>query len=290
MGELAILREAYEARRLDDAWAAYQAARAAGAAGAEAHFYGGLTARLKGDLPWARTALEDGLAAGATGKVAGQLRLTLGVLLREAGEPLSAVEHLQAWIDGSPSYPELIPVALGVAWYNLGLALRQARRHTEAIEAYISACEAFRLYDLPEHLCKALHNLAWAACGSGNAALAAEALDEAEELSATAELRWHQRVGRAYLEAVSGSAQSAMELCEFITRNASKAPPAVVSHAYWVSGRVALDLGQASAARSLASQAQEWAARARGENRCLHDAAELMRAVNRAELADGAGA
>lgn len=290
MGDLTTLREAYEARRLDEAWHAYQAARAGGKAGPEAHFYGGLTARLKGDLPRARMALEEGLGAGAAGRVAGQLRMTLGVVLREAGEPLSAIEHLQAWIDGTAAYPELVPVALGAAWYNLGLALRQARRHAEAIQAYITACEAFRRHDLPEHLCKGLHNLAWVACGAGNTPLAAEALDEAEELCRTDELRWHQRVGRAYLEALAGASHSAMELCETITRNAGVAPPAVVSHAYWVAGTVALDLGQFDAARSLAMQAQQWAARASGENRSLHDAGELLRAIRLAEQSEGAGA
>lgn len=272
------LRERYEERMLDLAWLEYQRLEAAGTATPADHFYGALTARLNSDLFKARLALEKGLQAQPEGAVLGQLRLTLGAVLREIGEYRGAIEAFEAFLVDLPQYPELEPVAAGHAYYNLGLAFRQAKEPDRAIASYERAAVECRRNDMPELLRTTLQNLAWASCMAGNAGRAAAALDEAEPLCRGGEAWAHQKVGRAFLESVAGDPRQALDLCQQLLQDRTVSEE-VRSQACWVAGRVSLSGGQVEAAESLARQAQTWAAELRGDSRCLRDAAELLRQV-----------
>lgn len=286
MGAMQALRTAWSDRRLDDAWAEYRRLVAMGEADAETHLVGARAARAKNDLFGARWAIEAAAGANPTGAILGQVRFTYGNILRELGEVLPAIEQLTACIDGFDDYPELAPLMLGPTYYNLGLALRQARRYTDAIEAYGTAREHFRRENMDSMLCMTLHNLAWVACLEGRLDEAGEALDESRSLAGTDTLRWHQRLGEAFLESLGGESdrRHALELCQVIVSEPGEVPTHVRSHACWVAGRVALALHQPDAAEQLAVQALNHATAARGENRCLTDAAELLKSVREIRL------
>jgi tetratricopeptide (TPR) repeat protein len=272
------LRDLYEARRLEEAWAAYERLDETRRASPVDHFYGGLTARMRRDVFRARLALHKGLQAQPKGDQLGQLRLTMGVVLREIGEYRGAIDQFESFIQGLDEYPDLAQVALGHCYYNLGLACRQAKELDRAMASYELAAGECRRTDQPQLLRAALQNLAWAASVAGDAVRALDALDEAEPLCQGEEAWAHQRVGRAFLESMAGEPRVALSLCEELLK--SEATPAEVrSQACWVAGRVSLAAGHLAAAESLARQAQDWAGHVRGDNRCLLDAAELYRQV-----------
>lgn len=275
------LRELYEARRLEEAWQEYQRMLEAGPAEAEAHLLGALTARfLKApDFREARRALERAEAAGPAGLILGRVRLSMGTLLREMGDTTAAIEYLESFIAGIADYPSLQPVCDGVAHYNLGLAYRCARRYDDALQAYETASNEFRRNDFPEYLRQALQNLAWLHCLMANVQAAEAALVEAEDLCKTDLARWHQRIGWAYLEAISGERTSALNRCEAIIKAEAVAPAAVVSHAFWVAGQVALTLGQVEQAGMMADQAVSWSLRVKDDIRPMQDANSLRREI-----------
>ncbi len=76
----------------------------------------------------------------------------------------------------------------------------------------------------------------------------------------------------------------ALELCEQIVGRYDAVPHDVRSHACWLAGRVALEIGQLEAAEGFANQAVHYGSLARDENRCLMDAAELLRQVRQIRL------
>lgn len=276
------LRQLWEQRRVSEAGAEYQRLQAAGLADAETHLLGALAARFQAtpDYRQARLALERAEAAQPTGITLGKVRLALGNLLREIGETTAAIAYYEAFINGTDIYPALKSVGLGVAHYNLGLALRCARRYNEALAAYEIACQEFRANDFPDYLRQCLQNMAWLLCLMGDARQAESALVEAEDLCDSAEARWHQQIGWAYLEAINGERTSALTRCDRIIRAEAEAPPEVVSHAYWVAGQVALTLGQIDQASLLADQAIAWSIRVQDDVRPMHDANRLRRDIN----------
>lgn len=280
------LRHLWEERRLTDARKEYQRLLAAGLADAEVHLLGALAARFQPtpDYRQARLALERAEAARPVGVTLGKVRLGMGNLLREMGETTAAIERYLAFIHEVERYPELKSVCLGVAHYNLGLALRCARRYDEALQAYETACHEFRENDFPDYLRQCLQNLAWLHCLMGNTPQAESALVEAEDLCDSTEARWQQQVGWAYLEAVSGERSSALTRCDRIIKAESEAPPEVVSHAYWVAGQVALTLGQIDQASMLVDQAISWSIRVPDDVRPMHDANRLRRDINQRKL------
>lgn len=280
------LRQLWEQRRLNEAWAEYQRLLAASLADAESHLLGALTARFQPspDYRQARQALERAEACHPSGITLGKMRLAMGNLLREVGETTAAIECFVAFINEIDSYPELKPVCLGVAHYNLGLALRCARRYDDALLAYETGCREFRANDFPDYLRQCLQNLAWLHCLLGNVQLAESALVEAEDLCNSAEARWQQQIGWAYLEAISGERSNALARCDRIIKAEAEAPPVVVSHAYWVAGQVALTLGQIDQASMLADQAISWSIRVQDDVRPMHDANRLRRDINQMKI------
>lgn len=280
------LQQLWEQRRVNEACEEYQRLLAADLADAEAHLLGALAARFLStpDYRQARLALERAEASHPTGVTLGKVRLAMGNLLREIGETTASIACYLAFIDDIHIYPTLKPVCLGVAHYNLGLALRCARRYDEALQAYETACREFRENDFPDYLRQCLQNMAWLHCLMGNIPQSEAALVEAEDLCDSAEARWQQQVGWAYLEAVSGERSSALTRCDRIIRAESEAPPEVVSHAYWVAGQVALTLGQIDQASMLANQAISWSFRVKDDVRPMHDANRLQRDINQRKL------
>ncbi|HYF94402.1 MAG TPA: tetratricopeptide repeat protein [Symbiobacteriaceae bacterium] len=284
------LRELYDARRLEEAWREYEQLRQIGPVEAEGHLLGALAARRKGDLRGARTAFERGLDLAPTGRVLGQLRMTYGATLREIGDTSAAIEMLELFLADMDLYPELRPVANGAGHHNLALAYRTARRFDEARQAYETAILDFRAENLLNYLAWSCLNLAWLCCLMGDAERAEDALAEAEGVCDTEELRWHLQIGIAFLEATTARPTDAIERCEGIVKKAESAPPEVVSHAYWLSGRIALAAGQMDAAEGLAGQAVDWAIRAKHDVRPLQDASELRREIHKAKVEKQRGA
>lgn len=281
MQQIDSLRQLYESRRLVEAWQEYQNLLEAGTADPEVHLLGALTARRlpNPDPREARRALERAEAANPGGVTLGKVLLSLGTLLREIGDVSAAIHYLQQFIAGIAEYPELRSVCFGVAHYNLGLAFRCARRYSDALQVYEIAASEFRQNDFPDYLRQSLQNKAWLHCLVGDVQAAEAALAEAENLCDTETARWQQRIGWAYLEAVTGERTSALTRCESIIAAESTAPPEVVSHAYWVAGQVALTLGQIEQAGLMADQAVSWSLKVTHDVRPMQDASALRREI-----------
>lgn len=275
------LRMAWNQDQYEAAWAEYQRLIATGEADAEAHFIGAMVGWERGDLQGARWAIERALEAKPTGTLLLRVWFHRGVLLRELGEVLAAVGQFETCLRHLPQYPELQQVMEGPAWYNLGLALRQAHRYAEAITAYQRAVQIFRTESMTTHLCMALHNLAWAACTLFQKEIAQQVLSESASLCSDGDLKWHQRIGEAFLMALGGPEEQrhAMELAQEMVDCPDDVPADVRSHSCWLAGTVALKLGLWREAEDLANQAVQHAVQARGENRCLLDAADLLREI-----------
>lgn len=275
------LQQLYEARRLAEAWQEYQRLLGAGTADAEVHLLGALTARFlpTPDYREARRALERAEAEGPSGITLGKVRLSMGNLLREIGDTSVAIERFESFISGIEDYPELRSVCFGVAYHNLGSTYRCCRRYDEALSAYAIACREFRANDFPDYLRQCLQNQAWLQCLTGDAQGAEAALVEAEDLCKTDVARWHQRIGWAFLEAISGDSASALRRCESIIQAENTAPAGVVSHAFWVAGQVALTLGQLEQAGMMADQAVSWSLRVKDDIRPMQDANSLRREI-----------
>jgi len=285
LGERSVLVELYAQRKFDEGWAQYRSLKATGETGAAEHLAGARCARGRGDLFAARWAIGLAQEANPTGSLLGQIRFTHGLILREIGEFNSAVQCFMACIQGMWEYPELAPVMEGPAYYNLGLAYRQTRRYTEARQAYEEAAARFRPEHMTESLCMTLHNLAWVACLVNDPSTARTALAESQPLCGTEEFRIHQTIGEAFLASLGDETDRhrAIEICDGLTKG-GHVPDQVRSHAYWLAGKVALGLGQHDLAESLARHGLEWGTKAQDDNRCLHDAADLLREIRQQQL------
>jgi tetratricopeptide (TPR) repeat protein len=281
VGDITALKTAYSERRYADAWVIYRQLVEQGTAGPEAHLWGARAADVQGHLWAARTAADAALAAGPEPDLRCEALFTRGTVLQQVGEYRAAIEDLRASIAEVARHPGKAAVMLGPAWFNLGLCLRQSGRPAEAIGAYQQAIDMFRSEGLRTYLCMALQNLAWVFGLLGRRSEADEALAESAGLCATEYLGWHQRIGEAFATSLGeGEDQRlAMQLCESLVATPGDVPPDIRSHAYWVAGRVALRIGTADLAETLARQAVDWAARAKGANRSLADASELLRQV-----------
>lgn len=279
MGDLQALKAAFSERRLDDAWALYRQLDATDGACAEVHLAGAQVGVAREDFLAARWAIEKAAGSNPSGNLLGKVRFMHGFVLSRLGDVSAAIEQIQAYIAGTNDYPELGPLFLGPAWLNLGVLLRQAKKYRQAIDAYETACSICRQEGLTNYLCTALQNLAWTSCFLGEVDRARSALDESESLCTT-QLRWHQKIGEAYLLSLGPSEEQrqAMDLCGQLIQH-PETPSEVRSHAYWVSGRVALNLGQLEAAEDLAKQAVHHGSHVKSATRCLRDAAELLRSV-----------
>lgn len=272
------LRAAWSERRLEDAWAEYVRLAAAGEAEAEGHYLGARVAWGRGDLLGARRIMEDrALAAGPTGSMLAHVRFGLGMITLTLGESAVALELFDLFLQDLPG--DLAPVWEGPAYLNRGLALRQLRRYPEAIQSYHRACVLFRAEGMKCHLSHALQNMAWAACLLRDTETAREALEESRTVCETQEDLWHQRLGEAFLAATAGEGARALDLCRTILSEPGSVPDDVRSHACWIGGRAALQLRQLHEALCLANEAVTVAVRAKGLNRCFHDASELLREV-----------
>lgn len=262
---------------------------------AEVFLLGGRAALAMGNHYAARAALDLAINAGPEGRTLGMVRFIHGAVLLYLGEIHPAIEQFSAFLQGIIDYPELAPLFRGPALYNRALAYRQARKYNESLNDYWEACEEFRREHMREYLCQALHNRAWVACIFGDTADARAALEESLPLCDTDYLRWHQRIGEAFLAALSyhpsdpsgqaAAQRQALEQCQTIYEHAGADLPADVrSHACWLAGRISQELGELDAAESLALQAVHHGAATRNENRCLHDASELLREIRHARL------
>ena len=276
------VEQLYKEGKYQEAWWAYTALTARGEVSADVHQWGAKAAHGLGHLHSALYALEQGLAV-AKGDEAGKVRFARAVFLIGVGRFESAITEFHRWIEDLPQYPSLEPVYLGLVYYHLGLVCRQLERYTESMEHYTSACKHLRRHNQREHLGVTLHNMAWVACLQGDEAKAENALDQALPLCDTKELHWHQQIGRAFLLAVSrgGDLRKVMTLCEAIIEyKGDDLPMSVRSHAYWLAGRVAMELNLGDSARVMAEQAL-WCAAAVGDDRCLSDASRLIAEVDR---------
>lgn len=284
MGEITTLRQLYEAQRLDEAWVEYERLRSEGPVDAASHLLGGLVARKRGDLLGARTAFERGLSLNPEGTTLGQLRMTLGTVLRETGEPLASIELLGAFLSDMHLYPALRSVAAGAGHHNLALAYRCARRLEDARQSYETAIREFRTESLRNYLMQSLRNLAWLCCLMGESPRAEECLSEVADLCETPEDRWHWQVGMAFLSLVAGDTADALRRCDAITQAGELVPPGIMSHTYWVAGRASAQLGLLDAADSLADQAVSWSLRVKDDVRQMQDASDLKREIHQLRI------
>lgn len=271
----------YNLGQYQEAWWAYKALTARGEASGEVCLWAAKAARAMGRPHSALHALEQGMAVAA-GDHLGRLRFAHAVVLMQAGRLEAAEASFSEWLADLPQYPALEQVYLGLVYYHLGLLCRQQERFPESMQHYAAACKYLRRDHQREYLSGALHNLAWVACLVGDEATALDALDEALPLCVTPELHWHQQIGRAFWLAVSrrGDLRMAMTLCEeVVSHQGDDLPLAVRSHAYWLAGRVALELDLADTARVMAEQALLTAVGV-DTDRCLTDAYRLMAEVD----------
>jgi tetratricopeptide (TPR) repeat protein len=288
------LRELRAAERYADAWRLYQQLVAMRETSAEACLIGGQAAKKLGHLWAAKDALESSLEREPDGAVLGMTRFVLGEVMRLLGKPHEAIQLLSAFLDGLPEYPQLAPIGLGPARYNRGMALRQAGRLEDSLYDYHAACEEFRRESMPSYLCMALQNLAWVASLLGDAVQTRHALEEARPLCATPYLRWHQRLGDAFLTAINSNPldpesqhrcqQHAVELCQVIYEHeGSDVPLLVRSQAYWLAGTISLDRGEIDQALHFGQRAIECAYTTEvADSRSLYDAADLLREAHAA--------
>ena len=275
------LAELYNNGHYQEAWWAYKALAARGEGSWEIYMYGSLAAQAMGRLHAALQTKEEGIRRHS-GEGRGRLRFGHAILLLDMGRLDAAADEFQRWIADLSEYPSLEPDHLGLAYYHLGLICRQQERFAASIQQYATACEYLRRHNQRTYLVQVLQNLAWVACMVGDEATASAALDEALPLCDTPKTRWHQQIGQAYLLAVAryGDLRMAMTLCEeIIQHKGDDVPPAVRSHAYWLAGRVALDLNLGETARAMAEQALVNAV-SLGDERCLSDAYRLLADVD----------
>jgi tetratricopeptide (TPR) repeat protein len=239
-----------------------------------------------GELHAARVEIERARQLNPTGRDLVNVLITAGIVNREIGDIAAAIEDLQRCIGLLPDYPNLAAVMLGPAWYNLGLALRQARRLQESIDAYGVAIGMFRADGLDNYLRMALQNRAWAFCVAGNAQSAGADLAESAPLCTTPGALAEQRIGEAFYLSLTGGDAEAVRICAELAEDVS-APADVASHALWLAGRLALASGAMENAQLLANQAVERATRCGGENRCLADAGDLLNQVRQQKMRGG---
>ena len=276
------LRAAYEERRLGDATALYE--ELAGNTDPEGHFWGGLAYWAQGRLVDSRGALETGLAAGPDNRMRLQMLLVLGETLRESGNIGEAVDLLQRFTREVELEPDLARVAAASGWYNLGLAYRQARRYADSIDAYHRAAAWCRREEMPGLLRMALQNLAWALTLAGELYQARAALDEAQPLCTSVEAKDQQSLGEAFLAATAGDTVRASGVCADLLRRSDALGAGILSHTYWVLGRMALASGDLRNARSLAVLAETHAEADRAhDSRTVADASDLLREILIAE-------
>lgn len=273
------LRDLYEARRYEEAWAEYARVLIEEPVTAEDHLTGGLVARLRGDLQDARLAFERCLAEEPAGITLGKALMTYGVVLREIGEPCTAVQYLQQFLDRMDEYEELRPVAWGAGHHNLGMALRGARRYEEAIVAYEVAIREFRREGMNSYLREALWSQAWVYCIMGNCQSAILDLNEAEPFCRDDRGQSQLILGWAFADAVAGRRPEALQRCETLLSYLENVPTDVLSHACWVAGRVMLDMGQLEGAEEMQRGALDWALKTTSDSRCLQDANDLKRSI-----------
>ena len=278
----------YEQRRYAEGWALYREhADASPSLPASVHYYGARCARALRNYHGARQALSLAEVAGPTGALLGQIRFTHALIVQEIGEYMTAVTAWERTIQGMHLYPELAPVMEGPAWNNLGLTQRMLKRYDDALDAYRQAAALMEGEGPAEHLRICLLNIAWLHCIRGDVVSASVALEQAEPLIHSSAARWKHQVGVAFLSLVQKDREGALGLCNAVA-GAVEALPEDRSHACWLSGKIALEIGQFDMADSLARQAISHGEKARDVNRCLHDAADLLRQVNLARTKQGA--
>lgn len=244
------------------------------------HLLGSRAMRRLADLRGARGAVEAALKLQPTGNLLGECRFQAGILYREMGDVSLAVTMFEVFLDGLDDYPQLRGVAEGAARHNLGLALRQQRRFGEAIEAYWRALECHRRDGMDRYRCTTLHSLAWSLCLHGSPGEAEGCLVEAEPLCQSDEERGRQAIGRGHLALCQGHLAMAVHYVSPVIEQAGDYPAAVVSHAYWIVGHMALLRYDLSEAESMALLAVKWAQRD-SDGRTFTDASELLAAVRR---------
>lgn len=289
--EIERLRSLKAAGQYQDAYNLYLQLVAMRQTSAEACLIGGQAAKKLGNLWAAKDALESCIEREPEGAVLGTARFVLGEVLRLVGKVHESMQYLTAFIDGLPHYPELQAIGLGPAHFNRGTAFWQAGRLEESLQDFSIACSEFRREGLSTYLCMGLHNLAWVGALFGDSVQAREALEEAKPLCTTPALKWHQRVGEAFLSAIAGDpldAESmrackrrALELCEVVYNHQGDDLPAEVrSQGYWLAGTISLELGDVEGGLHFGQQAMQWAlATPIPDTRSLYDAADLLRQV-----------
>lgn len=285
------LRELRSAGKYQEIYDLYLQLVAARETTAEICMLGGLAAKKLGHLLAANDALESCLERGPEGTVLGTARFVLGMVLRELGHLHDAIEVFTAFIDGIDEYPDMKSTALGAAYHNRGLAYRQSNRLEDSLRDYHLACDEFAHENLTEYLCMALQNLAWVASMFGDAIQTRQALQRARPLCATPYLRWHQRIGEAFLASIDyapldaqsrvRAKQNALDLCKAIYEfEGDDLPPEVRTQSYWLAGTVSVDLGLMADAYHFARESIRHALVVPSpDNQSLPDAAALLHQV-----------
>lgn len=285
------LRELRSAGKYQEIYDLYLQLVAARDTTAEICMLGGLAAKKLGNLEAARDGLESCLERGPEGTVLGIARFVLGMVLRQLGQLHDAIEVFTAFISSIDEYPDLKATTLGAAYYNRGLAYRQSNRLEESLRDYYLACDEFAKENLMEYLCMALHNLAWVASLFGDAIQTGQALQKARPLCATPYLRWHQRIGEAFLASIDydpldaqsrlRAKQNALDLCKAVyLYEGDDLPPEVRTQSYWLAGTISVDLGLTADAYYFARESIRHALVVPSpDNQSLPDAAALLHQV-----------
>lgn len=211
----------------------------------------------------------------------GRIRFHLGMTHRQLGDTRTAGEQFRRFLaELHTEYPELA-AGEGKAHFYLALILRDQGNPGAALDAYRDATACFKRDGLPSLLCRTLQNTAWLLCQMRRPVEARDCLAHAAQLINIPLERIHQQLGEAFLAAVEGDWEYAMEQCDAILDQPEDDPtirPQERAQAAWIAGTAHLAQGQLEEADTLASLAVRYAAQARIP-RLVHDAGALQKTV-----------
>lgn len=273
------LRELYDARRFEEAWALYTEGLGADA---EWHLYGALTAWRRQQWFDARLAAELSLESEPDGPVRAKAHFIAGVVALEIGDRIAASRHLDACEAELDTLPDLRPILLGSVYFNQGLVLGGYDDRRPSIAAYEKALVEFRREGMHDNRRQCLQNLARMCCDAGELARAEEALLEAEDLCQTQDSRWRQSTVWAHLVAEQGHYREAMARCEALLR-AEGVPPDLTTFVSAVAAEIAFAQGFLNEALQLAVAALERSFRPPINMRAMNRASAIYAKV-RAEM------
>ncbi len=227
---------------------------------------------------WSDKALEAAERWGTWDDV-GVARLHAGLIYRELGDTVRALQWLQLFLTHLDRYPSHAESA-GIAYYNLGLVHRMRRETQAALAAYDQAIQ--HLHNQPRALLCTHHNKAWLLLLEDRLAEAAPHIQAASDL--IPEDNPTDQVMNLCLRALrlqrQGNVAASISLCEeILTRQ--DLPPLATGQAAWIAAENALRVNAWEQAREFAEVAIQHALDAKEPTlmNAVHDVRRRLHAL-----------